>query len=245
MSSADLEALRATLLALPAEDVVEPSIPVANLVQEAHTLSAFINAEARAQLLAVGASSAALESLPLAENALREAQSQWTIERDRNKAEAQKQREVSAALLRTDLVAGCRWNLRADNQAQATLDAIQENEGVPDLIQDLSDLAVLIDKHVATFANDSTFDPVTEAERARSAASELRAGMSTEALTTTQAKAKDLRDRAYTFLTDLLSDIRQAGRYAFRRNPAATAQFQSAYRKTRRKAQSDASTPSA
>lgn len=41
--------------------------------------------------------------------------------------------------------------------------------------------------------------------------------------------AKQLRDRAYSHLAKLVADVREAGRYAFRKEPQRAAAFGSAY----------------
>lgn len=126
---------------------------------------------------AVGMTLAIRDELEQMIGATRAAQSQWTVCRDRSKDEAQRKREESGATLRSDLLAACRFNLRDDRTALATLGAISQGDGVADLVQDLSDLATLIEQRRAAFERDKTFDPSKRAEAARSLSSEIAAGI--------------------------------------------------------------------
>lgn len=167
----------------------------------------------------------------LAVAASRQAQSQWVVIRDRGKPRAQHERERAGIVLRSEISAACRWNLRHDRAAQAVLDDIARGQGVADLIQDLLTLAALLDRHESAFDPDETFDAPAHAEAARSAAEEITAGLSESRLTADRDAAKDLRDRAYTHLTKLVSALRDAGRYAFRREPQRAAAFGSEYQR--------------
>jgi hypothetical protein len=167
--------------------------------------------------------------------AAREAQSGWIVVRDRSKSDAQKTREEEGKVLRTNMVDAARWNLRHDRVAQATVDAIQEGDGVEDLIQDLVDAAALIESRADAFANDKSFDLEAIVERARSTASDIRAGLSPTRAKSKPDDAKLLRDRASTYLDARMTTIREAGRYAFRKEPAVRARFASAYQRRKRR----------
>ena len=58
--------------------------------------------------------------------------------------------------------------------------------------------------------------------------------MSAERLSTEQTAAKDLRDRAYTYLHERVADVRAAGRYAFKDDEQMARKFASAYLRRRR-----------
>jgi hypothetical protein len=236
MGQTELESLRPTLLAIPAEDVDAPNLPMAVALQEAHDLHTLASdAAVRTKLLAVGIRAEDVDALHTAVVAARQAQSAWVVVRDRSKSDAQKQREAAGYALRADLLAACRWNLRADRVARATVQAIAEGEGVADLIQDLVDLAALVERHPGAFGGDTTFDAATQVSAARDRAAELEAGTSAERLETTQREAKDLRDRAYTYLDDRVALLREAGRYAYRDDEATWRRFTSEYRRRHRR----------
>lgn len=232
-----LEKLLPTLATIPADEVESPNLPIEVALQEAHDLNALVaNPEIRERLIAVGLPNAELTALPRAIAAAREAQSAWIVVRDRTKNDAQREREDRGIKLRADLVAAARWNLRDDRVAQATLDAIQEGEGVEDLVQDLLDVAALIEQRADAFEADETLDTDESIALARAAAKDIRAGLSAARLARSQEDAKDTRDRAYTYLAARVGAVRSAGRYAFRGTATMQAKFGSAYlRATERK----------
>lgn len=236
MSEAQLSAVREQLLAIPSTEVDSPQIPMANVLQEANDLHTLVrDSKVWSALEAVGVTTAIRDELEQMIGATRAAQSQWTVTRDRSKDEAQREREERGATLRSDLLAACRFNLRDDRTALATLGAISQGDGVADLVQDLSDLATLIEQRRAAFERDKTFDPSKRAEAARSLSSEIAAGISGERTTNDQTAALELRDRAYTRLDDLVSTLREAGRYAFREDAKLRGRFSSAFLRRRRK----------
>ena len=238
MSQADLDALRSTLLAMPSTDIDQPDLPVAVVLQEAHDLRTLCaDPQVRERLVSVGLQAVTLDTLAVAEGALRVAQSEWVVSRDRSKDDAQKAREARGMELRAELAAAVRWNLRAERKALAVLGAIQEGEGVADLVQDLDDLATLIVQHLPAFASDQSFDAPARAEEARTLAAEIRAGLSKSRQPGAQEASKDLRDRAFSYLDDLKTRVRESARYAYRRDPAFSARFASAHkRRLRRRA---------
>lgn len=234
-----LEKLLPLLSEIDTEDLVYPDIPIAVALQEANDLATYLsnkdNARILAGLLAVGLPGSELPALKRGIEAAREAQSGWVVVRDRKKSQAQQEREAAGTQLRSDLVDAIRWNLRHDRVAQATLDAIQQGDGVEDLIQDLDDLAALAERHHDKFDKDETFDVDAKVEEARSSASAIRAGVSQARSANKPNDAKLLRDRAFTYLDERVSTIREAGRYAFRKEPAVRMRFSSAYERTKRR----------
>jgi hypothetical protein len=236
MPNSDLEALRPVLDALPLEDIDEPDLPMSVLLQEAHDLYAIVKDEpVRSALVAVGVEPEQIDTLDNVINATRAAQSQWVVVRDRHKEQAQRDREEQGYTLRGSLLASCRFNLRKRKKAKATIQAIAEGEGLPDLVQDLVDIAQLIDDHRDAFARDTTFDAGTKSEEARTLSAEIQAGLSSERQGETREQSKDLRDRAFTYLNTQVSDLREAGRYRYRDDRQQSAKFASAYERRRRR----------
>ena len=220
------------VMTLDESEVHAPNIPIAVALQEASDLSVLLSDNEVASTMAtIGVHAEQIERLAQLIEVCRDAQSQWMIARDRSKDQAQKEREAAGADMRTELIAACRWNLRENNTAQATLSAIASGAGVADLVQDLADLGELILKHAASFAMDSTLDPTKTAETAHSTAAALADGLSGERYDQTQRKAKALRDRTYTLLADEVTDLRGAGRYAFRNTPKMLRNFGSQHRR--------------
>jgi len=233
----ELQTLRPILDAIPLSELRRPDLPLSVALQEAHDLSAMLEADdAWSALVAVGLPLRAAADLPLAIAAARQAQSQWVVARDRTKPAAQREREEQGTALRRELSAACRWNLRADEQAQAVLDTIAQGDGLADLVQDLEDLATLIAHHQDHFDGDQTFDAPAQAEAARSLALDIAEGSAQGRASEDQDELRRLRDRAVLHLDRLVSDVRRAGRYAFRDDPRRAGDFSSDYLRRRRKA---------
>jgi len=245
MANRNLVALKPMLLAMDAAIVTEPDIPAAVELQEATDLAQLTgNPEVAAALMKVGLPKSSFEKLEVAIDAARAAQSEWAVTRDRSKSEARVNLEREAYALRTSTVAACRWSLRADRVAMATLAAIADGEGVEDLVQDLVNLAELMDRRAAAFDGDQTFDAKAKAKEARNLSAKIRKGVSATRSTTEQAESKSLRDRAFTHLHALLNEIREAGRYAYLNDDVKSRGFVSAYRcRHRSKAPASPSTP--
>lgn len=109
-----------------------------------------------------------------------------------------------------------------------------------DLIQDLEDLAKLFEENAARYDTDTTFDPAGAVAQARARAAQIRDGLSSMRLTVDQSNAKQARDQANAELSFVVGALREAGRYAFRDEPATAAKFASAYlRKKRRRARAE------
>jgi len=237
MTASVLDALRQELLKIAPADVHRPTIPPHVYFQEAHDVLTWIEQSgALAKLTAVGLP---VDTVPVAVKRLaaaREAQALWAAVRSPRKPEQQKDLEDHGIQLRSDIVAAARWNLRDSRVAMGALDRIVEGTGVPDLTQDLTDLAQLVEQNAGGFAQDQTFDPAAVSAQARQLALDIRSGLSEYRTDTAMADAVDLRNRAYTLLDEALSDIRAAGQYAFRGQPDSR-RFTSTWERNRRRQQ--------
>lgn len=172
----------------------------------------------------------ALETAQQALTASREAQTAWMLIWGGRKSDERKDAEARGAELRSYLVAASRWNLRQQPGAQATLDRIMEGSGLADLVQDLHDLAALIEANADAYQADATFDPVVQAANAKELAIAIAGGLATAFADGDKQAAKDLRDRAAAYLTQQLAELRAAGTYAYRGDEALK-RFHSRYRR--------------
>lgn len=246
-----LTSLNDALRSLAAADVREPQIPMAIFNQQGNDIVAFLeqNPDVKSRLSKVGIPGEAIEQLPIAMGAAQAAESAWRAVYSPRRHEDVVALEEQAAKLRADAIAALRWNLRQDRIAQGTLDAIQEGMGSADLAQDLDALAVLIEQHTGAFKNDKTFDAKERAQACRERSKELRDTLSGTRADLTRPEAKELRDRAYTYADDLLDDVKEAARYAFRDEPELLVRFQNRYmvsasRRARRRAGLASAAPS-
>ncbi len=218
MLKENFEALEAIIEAIPDEETLIPNMPIDVFVQEVYDLHEW-SQEDQPALVNVGLSQALFDDLPVRAGALRYAQSLWMKERY-SKEEAQKewdQQEPIAEELHDDLEADFRFAFRRRPDMSAKVRAIEEGSGYADLVQDLSDLAVLGNANL----------PLLESINFDATQLQTASTMSTE-LATLLAKAngekiensgaKQLRDKAYTYCKQAIDEIREAGKYVHRKN---------------------------
>lgn len=126
--------------------------------------------------------------------------------------------------LRTELVASARYLLRRNPGAQLELDRITQGDGLPDLVADLRDLALLGKQHAAVFAKAPGFpkDAFTQCTQLADALEET-----TDAEPALQAR--EHRNRVGAVLDQWLTEVRDAARYVFRKDPARLRPFLSSY----------------
>lgn len=228
-----LEALRPVLDAIAISDVRSPDQPVEIYFQETDDLLQHIAVHGLAEVLVdEGLEQHTLDSLPQALMAAREAQTAWTLVNERAKPQEQRELEKSGFALRAKVGKKARFSLRHNQAALAVLNQIFEGEGVADLVQDLDDLRMLLSHHAGTFARNRNFDAVATASELGSLAASIRRGLSGFRVNPEQARAVELRNRAWTHLDDLVDDVREAGRAATDGKVARG--FGSAYERRRR-----------
>ena len=229
----DLTALRDVLLAIPAENVKEPSIPVDIFLQEAENMITWAQPDLQ-KLIPIGISMDFLTDMGVRAGACREAQSLWTKEfRGRQEAQIDWIAEAPLAYeLHDELLHAFRFAFRDDAYLLARVADIAGGTGHADMIQDLNDLAVLGRSNPGSLTAIG-FD-VTKLDTAAAKASSL-AGLL--ALTNGEREqgsaAKDLRDRADTHLKEQVDKLRAAGKYVFWKNPDRLKGYTSAYWKQR------------
>ena len=216
---------------LPAADVDRPDRPMAHFLQQTNDLATYLkqNEAVTTKLTQVGITKAQLDALPHAIDVAREAESSWQATRKPRTPDEREALEKNAYDLRSDLVAACRWSLRKDKNAQAVLDEVQTGTGAEDLALDLDTLSTLMLTHEQSFDGDATFKVKDQAATAADTAKQVRSTLSEERADESEAKALDMRDRAFTYLDALWDDLRAAGRYAFRDDDAVLAHFRDRY----------------
>lgn len=226
-SGGALASARGLLDQLPDDEVRPPPFPVDRMVAEALSLS--VSAESvRELLLAKGLSPAQLTHLPLFAYALSEAQAELNPLRGLRRSEAEIALEAEAVALRAEMMTEARFVLRKDVDAQSALDRVQEGNGLDDLVQDLRELAVLVERNEADFERAGT-DPRTKTASARSIATQLATHVANRrGADRASAGALETRDRAATLLADVMADVRACAAFALRKNPRLLAKFRSA-----------------
>lgn len=232
MSKENYEQKLATLQALQSTDIPKPYLPVDAALQEAENLYVWALQDKDA-LINIGLDWTTWgEDLPIRAGALRHAQSLWMSGRY-GKDEAQKNwKDVAPAAyeLRDDLLADFRYAFRKREDLLSRVREISEGSGDADMIQDLSDLNVLGVANMEelakiNFATDRLELAATEAEKL----AELRA--LANGATQANSQAKTLRDIAFAHLKEAVDEVREAGKYVFRKVADRYQGYISAYNK--------------
>lgn len=217
--------------AIDHDDVRKPDMPMAVYHQEVNDLAVYLaKGDGWQRLFDVGLAVDASAALEIALPQSRRAQSEWYTARYPRKAEEQEALEQEAADLRTEAMAACRFNLRHDRGIQGTLDRIADGEGLADLAVDCDDLPKLIEANFEAFAHDKSFKAKEVADRLRELGPLITAGTSARRADTTLDTLGDARDRAFTVLDAIVTEIRECGRHAHRRTDQVL-RFGSAYQR--------------
>jgi hypothetical protein len=228
-----LASLRALLDALPPEEVKAPRVPIDQLTSEALELGETA-AAVRDALLAKGLDAQHIDHLPVLARALAMAQAELDATKGARRSEAEVALEAEAVALRDEITAAGRFALRADAEALAELDGAQGGKGLVELARDLEALAALAERRARDLAKVNA-EPARLAARAR----EVAAALASEAAFRRGAPgapsgAKEVRDRIASLLIETVAEVRAAGTYAFRKDPALLAKFRSPYNGAKR-----------
>ena len=220
----------AALLALSADYAGGPDMPV-KVAQEELASLARLGKTAAGPLAKVGIAAAQIETLQRFATRLGSLETAWQRARTGVTLTAvERRRLVEAEELDKQLLAGGRWALRKDSEAQAELGRIAEGSGLADTIQDLRALVEFWTTHREALP----LTDITAKDLAR--ATELAAALSTAAAkedASVQAgAAQELRNRCFWAADELAREIREGGRYAYRLQPKTAAKFTSRYRAT-------------
>ncbi|SHF94614.1 hypothetical protein SAMN05444274_11453 [Mariniphaga anaerophila] len=236
----DYNARLSDIQAIPDEETREPGIPVDVFLQEAENLH-YWSLDDAAALAVVGITTDTINDLPVRAGACREAQSIWNKDY-RSQQEAQKQwaeQAPEAYAFRDDLLASLRFAYRKDDALLSRVNAISEGSSHADMIQDLNDISVLGREYPAPLTAIG-FD-LAQLDLAATRADEL-ADLLAEANgdKSDPNYSKTIRDKAYTHLKALVDEIREAGKYVFRKDKNRLKGYSSEYwRKQNRKTSND------
>lgn len=219
-----------------------PDMPVGVAIAEFASLARLAGTVGKA-LTKVGITAAQIETLGRMAARLRLIETAWQRARAAVKlGGGERQKLAEAEALDRKLLAGGRWALRKDAEAQAELSRIAEGSGLADTIQDLRDLATFWAAHPAELRNTDISQK--DLTRAAALADTLGSAAEKEASSLDAAAALDLRNRCFWAADELAGELREAGRYAFRLEPKVAAKFVSRYRATlNRRSRSKAKTP--
>lgn len=224
--------LATAMLGLPAGSAEKPpTMPVRTAQLEAERLWA-VAKPARAKFVALEDFPVeTFDAIPFLITALGEAETDWQRKRIQKRATGLVATRKEAEAGRSTVMSAARYRLRKNAEAQTELDRIDEGQGLPDLIQDLNDLATFIETHLNVLTRDANITAATP-EAFRSWARTLSEGEGdSEAALTAIAH----RNMVYVALDEALSEVRSAARYLYARDPRRLAPYLSQFEAARKR----------
>ncbi|WP_347839005.1 hypothetical protein [uncultured Draconibacterium sp.] len=230
----DYDACYDAFMAIPAEEVKAPAIPVESAIQENENLYLW-SLDDKAELTGAGLPETTIDSLTVRNGACRTAEAMWKREQH-TPQDAQKEweeRGPAAYELRDRLLHDFRYAFRNDERLLKKVSEITDGTGDADMIQDLSNLVALGEANPELLALIN-FD-VTLLPLAATAADEL-------AIVLAQAngekeidhQVKIVRDRAYTYMQQAANEIKNCGRYVFWKNEDRLKGYRNIYKNKHR-----------
>jgi hypothetical protein len=222
-------------MAIPADEVKTPDMPVNAAIQENENLYLWCRDD-KAELMGAGLPEDTIDSLTVRNGACRTAEAMWQREQH-TPQDAQKEweeRAPEAYELRDRLLHDFRYAFRNDERLLKKVSAITDGTGDADMIQDLSNLAALGEDNPAPLALIN-FD-VTLLQLAATTADELAIVLAqANGEKEIDSQVKITRDRAYNYMQQAANEIKNCGRYVFWKNEARLKGYRNIYKNKHKK----------
>jgi len=220
--------------------IVSPTIPVDISVGEAGQLHQYVS-EDKPELLAKGLSEDLIEQLIPRAKFLQNKQSEWTAVYQSALSNTQEWEEKieEGRLLQRELKNDFQFAYRKHPAILKKLNQILDGSGNMDLIQDLSDYPVFAQQHPEPL--EAILFDTAKTERAKQVSLELTDLMNkVDGVKNSKNRPEKLmRDRAYTYLKQLVDEIRAYGKYAFWDNEEKQQRYSSEYIRSKNKRNSN------
>ncbi|MFA8436231.1 MAG: hypothetical protein ACEPOZ_17080 [Marinifilaceae bacterium] len=206
------------MLSIPPEEVKVPQMPVGTFIQEAIDLRLWAEDD-REQFLALGLELTFLDALPSRVNALIYAQGEWHNELcSRDPFWKQWQEEYSLAQeLYRQLMSSFRFAFRNRPDLRKFLNSLAQGRSKQYFAQKLINLAIL-GWDQKELLQSVSFD-LNLLDQAHATGTRIGKLVATaNSLHKRNSKNKELRNRAYTHLKCAMDQVRDMGKYVFRKN---------------------------
>lgn len=228
MSIEAFNTIRPMLDEIPAEDVKSPNTPVDVSIQESNDVLHWCQKDMPA-FLKIGISKEKIKSIPLRIEGLRHIESKWLTDRFNKEQSLVQWKEESkpAYKLRDNLLHDFRYAYRKNPSVLRRIRIIGSGRGHSDMIQDLSDIAA-VGHEFPKELKAIDFD-MAQLDQAEELATKLSNILSESRVGEGYKDTKDLRDRAFTYLKQIIDEIREAGQYLFWKDEEKFVHFRSAY----------------
>lgn len=225
----DFNQWQEALESLPTNETKQPDRPVDVLAAQADTLLVEAQADKEA-LTAAGLDWKLVEDLNTLPGALRFCQAEWMSDY-RARQEAQKQWNEKSPIayeLRDEMLHHFSFAYRKHNDINQKVKRIRDGNSHADMIQDLIELAVLAGKYpepLAAINYDTGLN-----DKARTTSHEMAELLAmNNGAKDDSGKVKQLRDNAFTLLTERMREICAFGQYVFWKNPERKTKYVDSY----------------
>ena len=230
-----LEEILPKLREIPNENILQLTIPVRVLVQEAFGLMQWCQKD-KEQLERAGLDWGLVDDLPKRALAAKEAQSSWGNSRFIREDVQRRWNELSheSYELRNELIHYMRYAYRTDSDLLSRVNRISDGNKDTDMIQDLNDLAMLGRENLSPLIAVG----LDSARLVEAADKSMELGVLKADATITRSEAREqklVRDLTYTYLKDAIDTIRQCGQFVFWKNAERIAGYGSKYFRDNRK----------
>ncbi|MFA8299768.1 MAG: hypothetical protein ACEPOV_06380 [Hyphomicrobiales bacterium] len=228
------EAELPAMLALDPDDVKLPTIPIEEFVYESENLYSTAT-RYFTELTKYGLTQEMLDTLLSRARALREAQAIWTSKYNalQEKIKLWDDASKECGKLQERLNKTFRFALRKEPRLLKRAKEIGKSSNDRDMIQDLQDYCAL-GKEYPDYFTAINFNTEEFADIDKKALEYGRLYSDAISQKNKQHDYKDIRDRAFTILNNLVRDIRDYGRFAFYKDDNIKKLFVSEYHKRHR-----------
>ncbi len=217
--------------ALGSDNLQKSYIPIDAFLQEAEDLNKW-SLHDKDKLIAAGLSETIFSRLENCIGALREAESIWH-EDEKRKNEANEQWKVekpNGFKFRDDLLHFFRYAYRKEPALLSSVSAIAEGTDIPDMIQDLNDLAVLGRNNLEPLLKVGfKEDQLATAADMSAHLADLRAIVNGDKYNPNVNM--EIRDAMYTLLKQSVDEIRDCGKFVFWKDSKRLKGYRSQYTK--------------
>ncbi len=233
MSTVEKEALQtiiAELMAIPADRLTYPNMPVATFATECESLKAtyvkdslhFLKRHIDTAILA--------EKLDLGVSALREAEMIWSeeVQNSSNAKQTWNELQDEAYELNDEAEASLDFILEENSAARSQLEAILEGTGHSDMILDLGKLARLCDTHREELNKIAfTDEMISRLDELYITLTDVYGEVTSDKGDANEART--LRDRAFVYCKDIEKQIKKAAKLVLRKEPELLKRYRSEY----------------
>mgnify|MGYP001796358462 CR=1 FL=1 len=232
-SEDEYNALLDTLKAMPEAEIKPSAMPMDVYLQEAEDLFEWAKGDSKA-LAAAGLKWSFAEEIPTRAGVLRHAQSIWVKDRKSREEAQQEWFETSpdAYDMRDTLLHDFRFAFRNRPDLLGRVSEVSDGGSHADMIQDLSDLSAL-GKANPDVLKAIKFDikNLDDAKKTSDAMASLLARVNGERADNSASRV--MRDKAFTYLREVVDEVRATGRYVFWKDENRLRGYRSAYYRKR------------